>query len=168
MKAQSGKMALLLILLLVLFFVAFVLTPFALAPLGVFTGLAHGVRGITFDACLGLQGRRAARDERPPLVAARVLREPDRAVDLPDRASGSSGLLWTGCDGALSPAGIPEHKPARGRADVSVQLPFLQEACREGFYLLPALRHGAPAGLQELREVRGGRLEGLPLLRRPD
>jgi hypothetical protein len=50
MKPQSGKMALLIILLLVLFFVAFVLTPFALAPLGVFTGLAHGVRGITFDA----------------------------------------------------------------------------------------------------------------------
>jgi len=50
MKAQSGKMALLLILFLVLVFMAFVLTPFALAPLGVFTGLAHGVRGITFDA----------------------------------------------------------------------------------------------------------------------
>lgn len=50
MKTQSGKMALLLILFLVLVFMAFVLTPFALAPLGVFTGFAHGVRGITFDA----------------------------------------------------------------------------------------------------------------------
>jgi RNA polymerase subunit RPABC4/transcription elongation factor Spt4 len=50
MKAPSGRMALLLILLLVLFFVAFVLTPLALAPLGVFTGVFHGVRGITFDA----------------------------------------------------------------------------------------------------------------------
>jgi RNA polymerase subunit RPABC4/transcription elongation factor Spt4 len=50
MKAPSGRMALLLILLLVMFFVAFVLTPLALAPLGVFTGVFHGVRGITFDS----------------------------------------------------------------------------------------------------------------------
>ena len=50
MNARSGKMALLLILLLVMFFLAFALTPFALAPLGVFTGFAHGVKSITMDA----------------------------------------------------------------------------------------------------------------------
>ena len=50
MNAQSGKMALLLILLLVMFFLAFALTPFALAPLGVFTGFAHGIKSITLDA----------------------------------------------------------------------------------------------------------------------
>ncbi len=50
MKAQSGRMALLLILFLVMLFMAFVLTPFALAPLGIFTGFAHGIQGINFNA----------------------------------------------------------------------------------------------------------------------
>ena len=50
MKAQSGKMALLLILFLVMVFMAFVLTPLALAPLGVFTGFAHGAHGVAMNA----------------------------------------------------------------------------------------------------------------------
>jgi RNA polymerase subunit RPABC4/transcription elongation factor Spt4 len=50
MTAPYGKMALLLILFLVMFFLAFVLTPLALAPLGIFAGLAHGVRAVTWDA----------------------------------------------------------------------------------------------------------------------
>ena len=48
-KARSGKMSLIIILLLVMLFMAFVLTPLALAPFGVFTGLAHGMKGIAFD-----------------------------------------------------------------------------------------------------------------------
>lgn len=48
-QARSGKMSLIIILLLVMLFMAFVLTPLALAPFGVFTGLAHGMKGIAFD-----------------------------------------------------------------------------------------------------------------------
>jgi RNA polymerase subunit RPABC4/transcription elongation factor Spt4 len=46
MTAPSGRLALLLILIFFGIFAAFVLTPLALAPLGIFAGLAHGARSI--------------------------------------------------------------------------------------------------------------------------
>jgi RNA polymerase subunit RPABC4/transcription elongation factor Spt4 len=44
MTFLSGKMTMLVIFVLLMLFLAFVLTPLALAPLGVFTGLTHGFR----------------------------------------------------------------------------------------------------------------------------
>jgi RNA polymerase subunit RPABC4/transcription elongation factor Spt4 len=49
MAALSGKMTALVIFVLLVVFLAFVLTPLALAPLGVFTGLARGWDHITIN-----------------------------------------------------------------------------------------------------------------------
>lgn len=47
MAALRGKMTSLVILVLLLLFMAFLLTPLVLAPLGVFTGLARGMKTVT-------------------------------------------------------------------------------------------------------------------------
>jgi hypothetical protein len=49
MFALSGKMATLVVFVLFLFFIAFLLTPLVLAPLGVFTGMARGLHHITVN-----------------------------------------------------------------------------------------------------------------------
>jgi len=49
MAALSGKMTALLILVLLLLFVGFVLTPLVLAPFGIFTGLARGVHHVSLN-----------------------------------------------------------------------------------------------------------------------
>jgi len=49
MHARSGKMSLIIIVLLVILFLAFVIAPFALAPPGPFAGFAHGLRSVSFD-----------------------------------------------------------------------------------------------------------------------
>jgi hypothetical protein len=46
---MSGKMAALVIFVLLLIFLGFALTPLVLAPLGVFTGTAHGMRNVIVD-----------------------------------------------------------------------------------------------------------------------
>jgi hypothetical protein len=49
MSAPKGKISALVLLVLVVVFVGFVLTPLAIAPLGVFTGLARGTREAFFS-----------------------------------------------------------------------------------------------------------------------
>jgi RNA polymerase subunit RPABC4/transcription elongation factor Spt4 len=49
MSAPKGKISALVLLVLVVVFVGFVLTPLAIAPLGVFTGLARGTRQAFFS-----------------------------------------------------------------------------------------------------------------------
>jgi hypothetical protein len=49
MSARSGKMTALAILILVVLFLAFVLTPLALAPLGVVMGLSRGFHSISIN-----------------------------------------------------------------------------------------------------------------------
>jgi hypothetical protein len=49
MSAPKGKISALVLLVLFVVFLAFVLTPLALAPLGVFTGLARGSREAFFS-----------------------------------------------------------------------------------------------------------------------
>jgi RNA polymerase subunit RPABC4/transcription elongation factor Spt4 len=49
MAALSGKMTALVIFILVVLFLAFVLTPLALAPLGVFLGLSRGFHNISVN-----------------------------------------------------------------------------------------------------------------------
>jgi RNA polymerase subunit RPABC4/transcription elongation factor Spt4 len=50
MTALSGKMTVLVMLVLLMLFLGFVLTPLALAPLGIFSGMFHGFKDITWDA----------------------------------------------------------------------------------------------------------------------
>jgi hypothetical protein len=49
MAKPKGKISALVMLVLVLLFLAFVLTPLILAPLGIFTGMARGTRGVFFN-----------------------------------------------------------------------------------------------------------------------
>jgi hypothetical protein len=49
MAKLQGKISSLVMLVLVLIFLAFVLTPLTLAPLGIFTGVARGTRHIFFN-----------------------------------------------------------------------------------------------------------------------
>lgn len=49
MAARSGKMTALAVFILVVLFLAFVLTPFALAPLGVVLGLSRGFHNISIS-----------------------------------------------------------------------------------------------------------------------
>jgi hypothetical protein len=49
MSAPKGRISALVLLVLVVVFVGFVLTPLAIAPLGVFTGLARGTRDVFFN-----------------------------------------------------------------------------------------------------------------------
>jgi len=49
MAKPKGKISALVMLVLVLLFLAFVLTPLILVPLGIFTGAARGTRGFFFD-----------------------------------------------------------------------------------------------------------------------
>lgn len=46
MAAISGKMTALVILVLFMIFMGFALTPLVLAPLGIFTGMAHGMKDV--------------------------------------------------------------------------------------------------------------------------
>ena len=48
MSAPTGKISALVLIILGVFFFAFILTPLSLAPLGVFTGLARGTREAFF------------------------------------------------------------------------------------------------------------------------
>jgi Double zinc ribbon/Phospholipase_D-nuclease N-terminal len=49
MAKPKGKISALVMLVLVLLFLAFVLTPLILAPLGIFTGVARGTRDVFFN-----------------------------------------------------------------------------------------------------------------------
>jgi Double zinc ribbon len=49
MAKPKGKMSALVMLIIVLLFLAFVLTPLILAPLGLFSGMARGARGVFFN-----------------------------------------------------------------------------------------------------------------------